>query len=1049
MQRIGPYEVVKELGRGAMGIVYRVRHVSLDREFALKVIHPQTLAARGDPTTLLERFRREAQAAGRAGDHPAIVGVTDVGEFDGQLYVAMELVHGRPLDVVLSEGDFAADEIARWGFELSRALAHAHQAGVLHRDVKPANVLIEVSGHAMLADFGLAAITRPDSDVSRLTQSDELLGTPAYMAPEQITGGALDGRADVYALGATLYEALAGHPPFTGDSIYSILSAATSQDPVRLRHVAPATPAPLERIVHRCLAKNPADRYATADALADDLERFLEGEPVLAPSSVVRQFARSARRNRHWMLLGALLLAAGAGAAAGVVWSAGKERDVADTQTETARHAQAATLAERAGEMAQAWYGCQRDAGAALRRCEDAWNEAAVPSSELDEALARTRAATDRLAAEFPNARAPQAWMLLTLAYAGDDEAMDELAALIAATPDDPFPRLLAARFAFAKYARAVPLPLIRLGHNSILVQEIQVPTSEEPWRAKAGRLVAGLAELPAWRHIPSSDTPLAFVQAAAAMAKGDGVAAEVALAPLIGDSNFGDEALRLSGVARYLRGDYHGAIERWEALAVRGWPRSLLLEAYSRAAAAGADPDADPAATLQRIVQARAAFARLLAIEPLHIDGINGHTMTVWFHGQRLKSAGQDPRPIFREALPPLDRAIDFAPEHAGMRLSRAQLLGAIADEDLERGDDPAEMLQAAERDLQVCLERTPREALVWRRLGLTFAARMRSVPRRSAEARALGAKTHEAFTRAVELAPGQFESWVDLGNLGSYLAGSTNDPQQVGNLLSDGITAVRRGLELQPRDGMARLILGRLLYNRAVTAARRGLDTAADFAASVEAYAGVVEDFPQKSEALRALARTRLSWGLIEFGMRRNGQAHLDQAATDLDQLVERFPERPQSWFARATGRAQLADAAARLRQNPVALRRGALDDFRKTVEGAPGHVVAWRKLAQVASQLAGSPGETPVDAAALHAEALAATRTCLKLAPADATVWLAHGHANWTHWKWKAAAAPPDHAQAELIANCYAKAVQLDPRLQRAVASRQAELRQVLGR
>ncbi|MHC5021038.1 MAG: serine/threonine-protein kinase, partial [Planctomycetota bacterium] len=204
---IGPYEVLGALGRGGMGAVLRVRRADLDREYALKVIYAGdgTDPGAGD-VDAVARFAREAQAQGKLAGHPGIVGVHDAGSVDGRPYLVMDLVEGRALDEVLAEESLAPVRAAELAVKVARAVAFAHANDILHRDLKPANIMIDPSGEPRVTDFGLARPRSSGPEVQRLTRSGEILGTPAYMPPEQALGRPVDARTDLFSLGATLYE---------------------------------------------------------------------------------------------------------------------------------------------------------------------------------------------------------------------------------------------------------------------------------------------------------------------------------------------------------------------------------------------------------------------------------------------------------------------------------------------------------------------------------------------------------------------------------------------------------------------------------------------------------------------------------------------------------------------------------------------------------------------------------------------------------------------------------------------------------------------------
>jgi serine/threonine-protein kinase len=280
----GRYELQEQLGRGGMGEVYLARDHSLDRAVAVRVLFPALVTDPG----FVERFGREVQAAAGL-DHPNIVGVDDWGEANGTLYVVMEYVEGESLaELVQREGRLPADRAAAIAAEIASALDFAHRnGGLIHRDVKPGNVLLARDGTVEVADFGIGrAITdAPDQD---LTQAGSAMGTATYLSPEQARGSNVDARSDVYSLGCVLYEMLIGQPPFSGDNAVAVAYEHAQEAPVAPRRIDPALPETLEAIVLKCLAKNPANRYPTAQDMGADLRRYLEGariapEPAAAP----------------------------------------------------------------------------------------------------------------------------------------------------------------------------------------------------------------------------------------------------------------------------------------------------------------------------------------------------------------------------------------------------------------------------------------------------------------------------------------------------------------------------------------------------------------------------------------------------------------------------------------------------------------------------------------------------------------------------------------------------------------------------------------------
>lgn len=272
----GEYELLEELGRGGMGVVYKARQLSMDRTVAVKMIVSGRLANESD----IERFFIEAKAAGKL-DHPHIVAVFQAGEIEGHHYFSMEYVQGRSLAQLASEGPIPPEQAARYLKSISDAVEYAHEMGVLHRDLKPSNVLIDENDRPHITDFGLAKHLDRES---QLTASGAAVGTPSYMSPEQAEArrDEIGPVSDVYSLGAILYEMLSGRPPFHGETVVDTLLQVIQSEPKPPSAINPDCDPSLEAICLKCLRKNPRDRYRSARRLSQDLTRYLRGEPIVA-----------------------------------------------------------------------------------------------------------------------------------------------------------------------------------------------------------------------------------------------------------------------------------------------------------------------------------------------------------------------------------------------------------------------------------------------------------------------------------------------------------------------------------------------------------------------------------------------------------------------------------------------------------------------------------------------------------------------------------------------------------------------------------------------
>ncbi|MHC4778946.1 MAG: serine/threonine-protein kinase, partial [Planctomycetota bacterium] len=538
---LGPYEIKEEAGRGGMGVVYRAFDTKLKRTVALKVL----IAGEDASEEAIARFRREGEAVARLGHHPNIVPVYDMGSEGSRHYFAMHFVAGQALDAMIDEGEIAPKRAADITKQLAEALAHAHGNGILHRDVKPANVILGLPGKTqgveitdpkaqistggsehrnfpMLTDFGLAKDIESES---RMTRSGMTLGTPQYMPPEQADGriDEIDERSDVYSLGATLYEMLTLRPPFEGATALEVIRKVLSAEPAPPRRRNPLVERDLETICLKCLEKEPSERYATARALAADLEHHLAGEPIEAkPIGHMRRFARKAGRNKAVtalvlvMLIALLLgltLAAERGLRKGAAWAELEEaRELSSTAETLEDWQRVQTLAadslarfdseeargllalarKRSGELAEESRRREDLAKALakalphLRRGRDAAARAELlarvpqPNAEaVQRELEEARSSLDRAIEIHPeHAEALEQRGAVLAAFGRTDDALADLdeAIRIASSP-----ALLSTRAEVAlwKYVRLRGLPAPVLG-NGLIYVVYQKPESDE-----------------------------------------------------------------------------------------------------------------------------------------------------------------------------------------------------------------------------------------------------------------------------------------------------------------------------------------------------------------------------------------------------------------------------------------------------------------------------------------------------------------------------------------------------------------------------------------
>jgi tetratricopeptide (TPR) repeat protein len=422
---IGDYELIKVLGQGGMGVVYKAWQISLNRPVAIKMIRDAEFA--GD--VQIRRFQNEAEAVALL-DHPGIVPIYEIGHYEDKRYFSMKLIEGDGLDRRLKSLAKAPKAAARLVAEAADAVFHAHQRGILHRDLKPANILIDGQGHPHVTDFGLAKRIEADSG---LTVTGTIMGTPGYMAPEQALGrnGQITVATDVYGLGATLYATLAGKPPFASDSVLETLEHVRNDPPQPPSRANAELPRELEIICLKCLEKDAARRYASARDLADDLRRWLNDEPISARR--VSQFTRARlwckRKPAQAGLIAALALAL-VGGVAGITWQwrealyqrneAVAARDLSVREEKAARAAEAdarsardAAVAsekvaqtardlsvreEKAARAAEADAQTARDAAVASEKVANTARDAAVASEKVAQTARDAAVASEKVA---------------------------------------------------------------------------------------------------------------------------------------------------------------------------------------------------------------------------------------------------------------------------------------------------------------------------------------------------------------------------------------------------------------------------------------------------------------------------------------------------------------------------------------------------------------------------------------------------------------------------------------------------------------------------
>ncbi|MHC5081608.1 MAG: serine/threonine-protein kinase, partial [Planctomycetota bacterium] len=499
LEALGDFEILGEIGRGGMGVVYKAFHPRLKREVALKVL----IAGEDASDEAITRFQREAEAVAKLGHHPNIVPVYDIGREGRRHFFAMHFVEGKTLDRMIDEDAFPPRRAAEIGKKLAEALRHAHRHGVLHRDIKPANVLVTPEGEPQLTDFGLA---KDVASESKMTRSGVTLGTPQYMPPEQAEGRLeeIDERSDIYAIGATLYELMTCRPPFDGTSVMQIVKQVLMTEPVSPRKWNPAVDRDLETITLKCLEKNPKKRYASAQALARDLDKYLAGKEILArPPTVVEKTLKIVRRNKGIsaaLIILFLVLVAGAVVGGIAIQKMSKSEEELKTRSERAQQAEA----DRKAALEEVV-----DARTALKKSRIASSVLRSASVELREVLStlgnafhspksleEKREEGDRVwgdveaferglskdAAAQATWLAAKGWLRRLAGY--EEEAFHLFAESRSMDPDIPYGWLFESMIWLSRYFQGKWMPPVALGRDRVKFDRIP-PESESMLKAR------------------------------------------------------------------------------------------------------------------------------------------------------------------------------------------------------------------------------------------------------------------------------------------------------------------------------------------------------------------------------------------------------------------------------------------------------------------------------------------------------------------------------------------------------------------------------------
>jgi serine/threonine-protein kinase len=918
------FEIVGRVGGGGGGEVFRARDTRLARDVALKLLH-------GERADLAACFRREAQAQARI-EHPHVCKVYEVGENAGRSYIAMQFVDGPTLAQAAAE--MTVEERVRIVRDVAEAVHAAHRLGIVHRDLKPGNVMVERDAdgarHAWVVDFGLARELERDETA---TATAGVVGTPAFMPPEQARGdgAAIDRRADVYGLGATLFAVLAGRAPYVGTSI-DVLVQVASSDPPPLRAVAPTMPADLQTIVARCLERDPAARYPSAREVAEELDRFLDGEPIHARPRP--WWARAARRlRRQRAVVGVSAAAVIALAVVGALWlrSRARAREDARLAQQLGQEAQAIDNAMRIAHLLPA-HDLRPDRARLrerLRALEDATASAGGDALGPGQyALGRGALALgDR---DGARAHLEQAWQA---GYRTPDVACAlgevlgdqyEAALAAAASIEDPDTREAARRTA----ARDLRDPALAYLHQA-RGADIEPPALIEGLIAyREGRTDEALARLAdAARAAPSvyeAQRLIGGLETDLAHARGEAGDTDGALAHA---ARAADAYAAAAAIARSDEGIQIGECERRFELIQLDWD-------HGRPSAPSAE-------------DALAACDRALTIDPDSVDAYREAASVLWRMGEAEAAAGTDPRPTLARAIERAQAGLARDPKDARTltALGTAWLTQAVRWE-APHGIDPRPALDKAVDALERSIASAPTpHALVdvadAQASIADWDAAHGTDPRPSYD-RAAG-----AFRRAIALAPHYSDAYIDLGTvygaIADYDVRRGLDPRAA---VADEITAEQQAIAIKADNSLAWNDLAGAWAERIEWEWGQGIDTGPSSTQQIRALETSISlkpDYPYAhdnlAEAHRYVAREALARGADPTPALDRGRAEVAVArklAAD-DPYSWQFGASLELLAARAAHDER--DAAARFADADAAIARALAID----PDSADAHVVA----------------------------------------------------------------------------------------------------------
>jgi len=884
---VGRYVVAQEIGRGGTGVVSKAWDAELRRWVALKESKLEGEDAR-------RRFLREARAAARL-SHPNVVTVYDTGEADGAIYVVMELVEGKPLDEALKAPPRALREAVRWIAEVADGVHHAHEHGIVHRDLKPQNIVVSASGGPKVADFGLARVV--DSETI-LTRAGSTAGTPMYMAPEQVDrrgGSDATPRTDVYALGAVLYEILTGQPPHPGESVTEIFASIVSRDPAVPRKIRPDVPRELETVALKALEKEPGRRYATAKAFAEDLRRFLAGEPVLARRpGLAERLGRRARKNPLPFGLGAAFVAVLA--AAVVIWrgrEAEREKGVRSIRDVAKVSLNAALEFRRVGaneKMRQY-----------LLPLESAYREAAERAPGLAEP-------------EYLMGRMHRALL--------DDERALEFQNR--ALEKDP-------RYAPALYERAVLLSK-KYGREQARAYESLRALGSGPVTAASARNVP----VPTLEQVERARPELAHLRESVVR---DCTALEAGERSSVAEA----AVLAARGILAYHRREYPEA--RRVLREAVGMNRELeeAWETLAMATLQQPTPGNDEKDRVWK--EAEAIYSEAISLDRGYLPHLRGRGQVRVRLGNNAWDTGADPLPHYGAAEEDFTQALKLLTDDASLLMERGIPRDLRAQYVDDRGGDPFPVFAAAEADFTRALEINPRsaEALSARAAMRSWRGLLRM--NRGEDPLADYAEAEKDLEAAVVLAPELPQARIGLGRVRTRRAiHRVRRGEDAWHDLAQAAKDLTEAIRVNPGSPAPWAHRAQASTWRALHRLNAGADPFPDFAAAEEDFAEALRQDPEDLYALEYRSHLRTERGAARMKRGEDPLPDFAKAEEDLAEMLKLYKGYSIPWAQRGQARARRGAWRLSHGEDPHADWSAAEKDLAEALRLNPAYADAW---------------------------------------------------------------------------------------------------------